>query len=114
MKRTYKPKNGQATLEYIVLAIFLLGALLVIQKYLAQAIAGRWKNVGDSFAHGRVFDAKKTLECVYDPVYNDRWYNAACYEELGCGDPCLSIAVLDNPADCQACIGQCFSSFCDD
>ena len=51
MLRGYK--KGQTTLEYIVLIIIVLGALLAIQHYLKRGLQGRWKaamdDMGDQY-----------------------------------------------------------------
>lgn len=42
-----KNKKGQTTLEYIVLIIIVLGALLAIQYYFKRGLQGRWKAAMD-------------------------------------------------------------------
>ncbi len=46
-------KKGQTTLEYIVLIIIVLGALLTIQNYFKRGLQGRWKaamdDMGDQY-----------------------------------------------------------------
>lgn len=49
-------KNGQSTLEYAVLIIIIIGALLSIQVYIKRGIQGRLKgaadDIGDQFSVG--------------------------------------------------------------
>ncbi len=48
-----KLKKGQTTLEYIVLLIIVMGALLAISNYFKRGIQGRWKaamdDMGDQY-----------------------------------------------------------------
>lgn len=49
-------KKGQSTLEYAILIIIILGALLSIQVYIKRGIQGRFKSaaddIGDQFSVG--------------------------------------------------------------
>lgn len=51
-------KKGQSTLEYAVLIIIIIGALLSIQVYIKRGIQGRLKSsadeVGDQFSPGNM------------------------------------------------------------
>ena len=51
MLRRYK--RGQTVLEYVVLIIIVLGALLAISNYFKRALQGRWKaamdDMGDQY-----------------------------------------------------------------
>ena len=51
-----RKKKGQSTLEYAVLIIIIIGALLTIQVYIKRAIQGRLKSasddIGDQFSPG--------------------------------------------------------------
>lgn len=51
-----KRKKGQSTLEYAVLIIIIIGALLSIQVYIKRGIQGRLKSatddIGDQFSPG--------------------------------------------------------------
>lgn len=51
-------KKGQSTLEYCVLIIVLLGALLTIQNYFKRGIQGRWKAAVDDL--GDQYDPRVT------------------------------------------------------
>lgn len=86
-----KRKKGQSVIEYLVVIIFLLSTFLVFQKYIVRAISGRWKNVGDSWGYGRVYDPEKTEQCIFDYRFTNKWYTRQCYE--------------DNDCDCEAYIG---------
>ena len=49
-------KKGQSTLEYAILMIIIIGALLAIQQYIKRAYQGRLKSasddIGDQFSPG--------------------------------------------------------------
>jgi len=51
-----KGKKGQSTLEYAILIIIIIGALLSIQVYIKRGVQGRFKqaadDIGDQFSPG--------------------------------------------------------------
>ncbi len=51
-----KRRKGQSTLEYAVLIIIIIGALLVMQNYVKRGLSGRIKSatddIGDQFSAG--------------------------------------------------------------
>ena len=51
-----KRKKGQSTLEYAILIIIIIGALLSIQVYIKRGVQGRLKSaaddIGDQFSQG--------------------------------------------------------------
>ncbi len=99
-----KNKYGQSILEFITLIIFLLTVFFVFQKYIVRGFTGRWKTVGDALGGGYIYDPKKTLECAFDPVYTNQWYNVVCYEE-GCMNSCFTVG--GSEAACTDCITAC-------
>ena len=114
-----KNRKAQAVFEYMILIVFVLGAFLFFQKYIARAFSGRWKTVGDSLGGGQIFDPKKTVECATfgaapdDPRFPDEvvWYYVPCFEEH-----CTSLCYGDNAVagDCLTCIKvTCKNDFCD-
>jgi len=54
-----KQRNAQSTIEFTVLAIIVIGALLLIQIYFKRAIQGRWRAAVDE------------LGDQYDPLFTD-------------------------------------------
>ena len=58
-----KRKRGQSTLEYAILIIIIIGALLSIQVYIKRGIQGRLKSatddIGDQFSVGNTNVIKK-------------------------------------------------------
>ena len=58
-------KRGQSTLEYAVLIIVIIGALLTIQVYIKRGVQGRLKSaaddIGDQYSDGNTNSIKKTL-----------------------------------------------------
>jgi uncharacterized protein (UPF0333 family) len=51
-----KSKSGQSTLEYAILTVIVIGALLAIQVYMKRGVQGRLKgasdDIGDQFSPG--------------------------------------------------------------
>lgn len=82
-QRFLKNIRGSSVIEYIILIVMLLTAILVMQKQIARGFFGRWKNLGDTFGHGEQYDPTTTLECgrfvprLPNPPYwgNEIWYN---------------------------------------
>jgi uncharacterized protein (UPF0333 family) len=59
-----KRKKGQSTLEYAILVIIIIGALLSIQVYIKRGVQGRLKSaaddIGDQFSNGNTNIISKT------------------------------------------------------
>lgn len=99
----HKNKKAQSVVEYTVLMMIILGAFFIFRRYLARAIAGRWKTVGDSFGSGRLYNPETTEVCVYDYIYNtDAWYSQAEYDSRNCQDNCEK--ETGSVAVCRTCI----------
>ena len=64
MLKFLRKKKGQSTLEYAVLIIIVIGALLSIQVYIKRGIQGRLKSssddIGDQFSVGNTNVTKTT------------------------------------------------------
>ena len=60
----YKGKKGQSTLEYAILIIIIVGALLTVQNYIKRGIQGRLKSatddIGEQFSPGNMNALKRT------------------------------------------------------
>ncbi len=58
-------KRGQSTLEYAVLAVVIIGALLTVQVYIKRGVQGRLKtaadDIGDQYSEGNTNEIKKTI-----------------------------------------------------
>jgi uncharacterized protein (UPF0333 family) len=58
-------KKGQSTLEYAILIIIIIGALLSIQVYIKRGVQGRLKgaadDIGDQFSNGNTNVIKKMI-----------------------------------------------------
>ncbi len=72
-------KNGRAVIEYALLIIIILAALFWMKGPIVRAFYGRWKATGDSFAFGRQYDPKRTVECAYDTA-SRLWYDERCFD----------------------------------
>ena len=58
-------KRGQSTLEYAVLVVIIIGALLTIQVYIKRGVQGRLKSaaddIGDQYSDGNVNSIKTVI-----------------------------------------------------
>ncbi len=75
-----KTRYGSAMSEYAVLIAVILAAFILMAPYLLRGIAGYWKEAGDSFGYGRIYDPERTVECAYSPIAG-AWYRVDLYEE---------------------------------
>lgn len=55
-----KNRKGITSLEYAVLVIALILAIVAVQTTLRRAIASKWKETADSFGSGRQYDPAVT------------------------------------------------------
>lgn len=118
MLKRFRLFKGQATVEYVVVLMFVLGAFLIFQKYAVRGFSGRWKGVGDSFGGGQIYDPNLTTECAVDTRYPDDWYDAKCFKQK-CRSLCFGVNYTSAPAACQACITEdppdgCHNPICDE
>lgn len=88
LRKPIAPRPGQALLEYMTLIVFILGAFLVMQKYIARGFAGRWKGIGDSLGQERLYDPDTTTSCAFDYQYYNIWYSVRAFEDNGCARSC--------------------------
>jgi len=113
----------------MALFIFLLTAMIVMEKYIGRGLAGRWKTMGDTFGQGRHYDPRPfglsgegngTLECYFDYTHCNpggppcvkinAWINRACFDKK-----CRCWLPEDAPEydnDCLKCIKDCRTSMC--
>lgn len=54
-------KKGVTSLEYAILIVFLIVALLSMQTLLRRAISAKWKEAGDQFGSGRQYEPGVTV-----------------------------------------------------
>ena len=75
-------KRGQSTLEYAVLIVVIIGALLTIQVYMKRGIQGRLKSaaddIGDQYSDGNTNVIKTTIK----NSYTDETFNAGTSTSL--------------------------------
>ena len=68
-------KRGQSTLEYAVLIVVIIGALLTIQVYIKRGVQGRLKSaaddIGDQYSDGNTNELKRTVRSsVTEETFN--------------------------------------------
>jgi hypothetical protein len=102
--RRQKNKKAFSTMEYFVLMVILMTALMAFKEPLLRAIAGKWKGAGDQFGFGRQYHPTDTVECAYDNLYAQGWYDVTCYENKRCP--------LGNDSCQRQAINQCIDEFC--
>jgi len=86
--------RGASVIEYIILIVMFLTAILVMQKQIARGIFGRWKGLGDALGHGVQYDPATTLECgrhvprVYNSATQQTTWGTEIWYEQNCFDCC--------------------------
>ena len=55
-----KPSRGVFTVEYAIMGAVLVAALLGMLVYVQRGLQGKWREVGDSFGHGRQYEPRVT------------------------------------------------------
>ena len=64
MFKLINKRRGQSTLEYAVLVVIIIGALLTIQTYIKRGVQGRLKSatddIGDQYSPGNTNSVKVT------------------------------------------------------
>ena len=77
-------KRGQSTLEYAVLIVVIIGALLTIQVYIKRGVQGRLKSaaddIGDQYSDGNTNSIQRTIR------------NGSTYETFNAGIASTQIA----------------------
>lgn len=101
--------KGVAIVEYIVVILVIIAAMLAFRGYVQRAYQGSIARSGETFAYGRQFDPKDTIACAFDDKQNI-WYAQACYNhnyaKANCrisADPgaCRNTAIKDCTLGCQ-------------
>ena len=48
--------KGQGVIEYTILIAILVAVLVGMASYVQRALAGKWRDVGDTFGYGRQYE----------------------------------------------------------
>jgi hypothetical protein len=80
-----KDRRAASIIEYAVLIIMFLAAILLMQKHIVRTFFGRWKDAGDTFSYGEQYDANTTIDCQRYAWHNSQgwhetWYSGKCYD----------------------------------
>ena len=108
MKTGQCSQQGFALVEYVVLIIVVITALLAFRGYVQRAYQGQMVKAGEGFAYGRQYDPSDTMACAYDDaIYG--WYSTACYSHQYAQDACnISATPLDCASNAmKACTNGC-------
>jgi hypothetical protein len=91
-------KRGQSTLEYAVLIVVIIGALLTIQVYIKRGIQGRLKqasdDIGDQYSPGNTNVLKKVIR------------NGSVNEDFGVTGVGQSSTVMNGPENTTTQLNQ--------
>ena len=78
-----KTHRATSTVEYLIVIIIFVAAILLMQKQIARSFFGRWKDLGDGFGYGEQYDPQATVDCgryVNSETNVETWYAQNCYE----------------------------------
>jgi hypothetical protein len=73
-----KDRAGVSVLEYVIVIIVVVLALVAMRPYLKNAIIGQYRKAGEGFGFMRQYDPKNTLACIQDE--SGFWYSRRCFE----------------------------------
>lgn len=92
LKRDRRYTIGVSAVEYMILFVMFLAAILVMHKQVGRVFMGRWKDLGDSFGYGQQYDVNATVECgrhvprIFNAASQESawgteiWYGQKCFE----------------------------------
>ena len=83
-----KKTKATSTIEYVILIVAFIAALIAMRTQIARTFMGRWKTLGDTFSQGRQYDPHRTWECGRYVPRNSQdtgwdqeiWYEELCYQ----------------------------------
>lgn len=105
---THKRKRAQSILEYIVFISVLMMGFIVMQRFFAQGIYGKWKSAGDQLGYGRQYEYNLTDECTLETRYHEPeeqiWYEPNCFKNKY-WDKCFGSNA--DYSECKASFLQC-------
>lgn len=75
-------KRAISTIEYMMLIMLIIGALIWMKPYMQRAIQGQGKTAGDSFGFSRQYERGQVADCAYAvlPSGQGVWYDDTCYQ----------------------------------
>jgi len=71
-------KKAFAAVEYVVLFVIVMLVFFYMRDYIQRGIFGMWGQSGKSFAFGRQYDSRRSIECGFDGQSNT-WYDYNCF-----------------------------------
>ena len=80
MKNFCCQQRAFAFMEYLVMIIVIITALMAFRFYVQRGYQGQMARAGETFAFGRQYNPKDTFVCMYDNKKNV-WFSEACYKQ---------------------------------
>ncbi len=71
--------SGASVLEYVIVVLAVILALIAMRPYLKNAITGQYRKAGEGIGFFRQYDPKDTRACVKDEA--GFWYSRRCFED---------------------------------
>jgi hypothetical protein len=106
-------RRAYSVLEYLVIFVVVIAALLVLGSYIHSAMQGQFRTAGATMADLRQHETS-SQDCAYDDQLGI-WYSVACVDN-GWGTNCRYAGVdnVNMRAECRSnpCNGQCPFSCC--
>lgn len=62
-ERLFIQRRGSFSLEYAALLAIVAASLLGMAVYVKRALSSRWRDVGDTFGHGKQYEPCVTVVC---------------------------------------------------
>ena len=108
MLKHFHKMKGQSTLEYAVLVVIIIGALLTIQTYIKRGVQGRLKSssddIGDQFSPGNT-NATKTTK-THSQTQELFGQDASGTVKQGASESKLSVPELTNTQENSAIVNS--------
>ncbi|MBF0331979.1 MAG: hypothetical protein HQL17_08615 [Candidatus Omnitrophica bacterium] len=108
MKTRMRQQQAFAVIEYVVLIIVVIAALVGFRSYLQRGLQGQYRKAGETFGFGRQYSPTASIECAYDDEALV-WYSTACFNNKVLQDGCKNRAdyFVCAHTSMQACTAGC-------
>ena len=78
-----RTKKGVSTVEYVMMTVAVLAAILIMRAFFIRGLGGRWKQAGDSIGFGRLYQPGVTKDCGYlfDSGQGQGWFDQDQFDQ---------------------------------